>query len=39
MVQEVANSDSLFTLPDEIETALRNIDAKQPVEFTRKTWA
>ena len=39
MVREVAKSDSLFILPDEIQEVLKNIDAKKPVDFSRKSWA
>eukprot|EP00435_Cladocopium_sp_Y103_P056275 s757_g19.t1 len=35
-VQEVANSDSLFVLPDEIQQVLKDIDGKKTITFVRK---
>ena len=36
-IREVAKSDSLFILPDEIVLVLNDIDNQKPINITRKT--
>jgi hypothetical protein len=36
IVQEVANSDSLFVLPEGIQQVLQDIDSKKSITFVRK---